>query len=439
MKKSKYIRELTKIIILFILLISFQQLTLSNSLNNFKYIGPTIYNHSNANLTKLKDGKILISSSNILPVDLSNPIPEWKRYIQAYELYNPKTNNFENITQPKIWLRGNHIVLDDGRVLFAEGYCPQPSNKMAITDFELKMCEISKYAYIYDPKTDTFKVSGKMLVPRSQYGLTKLKNGQLLLTNGLVQLPGKYDNVGLENIKYRLEREQNSKYAEKFDPTTEKFKFAGESVINIIKKGGVNKDITYRLSDTSEQAITLNNGEVLILWLYEGTAEIYNPNTGQFRQTGNLLKKRNSSYPAPTVQKLPDGRVIIISGSSKEAYNSAEIFDPKTEKFYDLGNLAVNRPYTSASLHSVLLNDGKILIWGGTIRDQSIFKNHKSIKSMEVFDPKTNSFEYLGEIPDKYNFYNAIALDNGAVFFIGVSKFLGKSNTYGVIYKERNL
>lgn len=439
MKKSKYIRKLTKIIILFILLISFQQLTLSNSLNNFKYIGPTIYNHSNANLSKLKDGKILISSSNILPVDLRNPIPEWKRYIQAYELYNPKTNNFENITQPKIWLRGNHIVLDDGRVLFAEGYCPQPYNQKALTDFELKMCEISQYAYIYDPQTDTFNISSKMLVPRAQYGLTKLKNGQLLFTNGSIQLPTKYDKNGLENLKYSLERLQNLKYAEKFEPKTEQFKFSGKSAINIIKKGGINNDILYREFDTSKQAITLNNGEVLVLWLCEGTAEIYNPETETFRQIGNLLKKRNTRFPAPTIQKLPDGRVIIISGSSKEAYNSAEIFDPKTEKFYDLGNLAVNRPYTSASLHSVLLNDGKILIWGGAIQDQSIFKNHKPIKSMEVFEPKTNSFEYLGEIPDKYNFYNAIALDNGAVFFIGVSKFLGKSNTYGVIYKERNL
>lgn len=439
MIKSKYIHKLTKIIILFILLISFQQLTLSNSLNNFKYIGSTIYNHSNVNLTKLKNGKILISSSDILPVDLSNPIPEWKRYIQAYELYNPKTNNYENITQPKIWLRGKHIALDDGKVFFAEGYCPQPYNQKALTDFELKICEISQYAYIYDPQTDAFNISSKMLVPRAQYGLTKLKNGQLLLTNGLVQLPIKYDKIGLENIEHRLEREQNSKYAEKFDPKTEQFKFAGESVINIIKNGGVNKDIAYRLSDTSQEAITLNNGEVLVLWLCEGTAEIYNPNTEQFRRTGNLLKKRNSSYPAPTVQKLPDGRVIIISGSSKEAYNSAEIFDPKTEKFYDLGNLAVNRPYSSASLHSVLLNDGKILIWGGTIQEQSIFKNHKPITSMEVFEPKTNRFEYLGEIPAKYNFYNAITLDNGAVFFIGISKFLGKSNTYGVIYKEVNL
>ena len=53
-----------------------------------------LYEHSNANLTKLKDGKILISSSEILPLDLTNKIPESKRYIQAYELYNPQTNSF---------------------------------------------------------------------------------------------------------------------------------------------------------------------------------------------------------------------------------------------------------------------------------------------------------------------------------------------------------
>ncbi len=433
MKKIKYI------IILFICLISFQQITLSKSLNNFKYIGSMLYEHSNAKLTKLKDGKILISSSEILPLDLTYKIPESKRYIQAYELYNPQTNSFEKISQPKIWLHGANIALDDGRVFFAGGYCPQPYKQMAITDFELSMCKRTQYAYIYDPKMDTFKVSGKMLVPRSQYGLAKLKNGQLLLTNGLVQLPMKYDKNGLENINYRLEREQNSRYAEKFDPKTEQFDFAGESVINILKKGGVNKNIPYRLSDTSEQAITLNNGEVLILWLTEGVSEIYNPNTGQFRRAGDLLKNRSSSFPAPTVQKLPDGRVIIISGSSKEAYNSAEIFDPVTEKFYDLGSLAINRPYSFSSLHSVQLNDGRILIWGGEIRDQSILKNHKSIKVMEVFDPKTNSFKYFGELPDKYNFYNAITLDNGDVFFVGISEFMGKSKTYGVIYKEANL
>ena len=134
-----------------------------------------------------------------------------------------------------------------------------------------------------------------------------------------------------------------------------------------------------------------------------------------------------------------NGSIIIISGSSKEAYNSAEIFDPVTEKFYDLGSLAINRPYSFSSLHSVQLNDGRILIWGGEIRDQSILKNHKSIKAMEVFDPKTNSFKYFGELPDKYNFYNAITLDNGDVFFVGISEFMGKSKTYGVTYKEANL
>jgi hypothetical protein len=72
-----------------------------------------------------------------------------------------------------------------------------------------------------------------------------------------------------------------------------------------------------------------------------------------------------------TATLLPDGRVLIAGrgwswfGNGEYFYstrNSAEVYDPVTGTFSDTGNMATDRDAHSATL----LNDGRILIAGGS-------------------------------------------------------------------------
>jgi len=64
-----------------------------------------------------------------------------------------------------------------------------------------------------------------------------------------------------------------------------------------------------------------------------------------------------------TATLLPDGRVLITGGMVENGVflESMEIFDPKTGRFSQAGNMASKRVGHSATL----LPNGKILIAGG--------------------------------------------------------------------------
>src|SRR6185295_7495348 len=93
-------------------------------------------------------------------------------------------------------------------------------------------------------------------------------------------------------------------------------------------------------------ATLLNNGKVLIAggWVAIGertaTAEIYDPDRGIFTPTGDMTAPRFNH----TATLLPDGRVLIAGGSIIGGLglipsNTAEIYDPSTGTFATTGNM----------------------------------------------------------------------------------------------------
>jgi N-acetylneuraminic acid mutarotase len=64
------------------------------------------------------------------------------------------------------------------------------------------------------------------------------------------------------------------------------------------------------------------------------SAEIYDPATGQWSQTGSMA----SAHSGQTATLLKDGRVLIVAGC--EAHTTAEMYDPATGKFNTLGKVA---------------------------------------------------------------------------------------------------
>jgi hypothetical protein len=147
-------------------------------------------------------------------------------------------------------------------------------------------------------------------------------------------------------------------------------------------------------------ATLLADGKVLIaggvidtqLGTYRVSAEVYDPSTGAFAATGNMI---SSGIIYSTL--LPDGRVLVGDDGNAEVYN------PRT------GTFALTGPYADGLLGDMptLLPNGRVLV-GAT----------------ELFDPKTGTFSATGTrlpagagTPDGWP-ATATSLVNGTVLFV---------------------
>lgn len=237
---------------------------------------------------------------------------------------------------------------------------------------------------IFDPATKTFAPGSNMSVARASHTATLLPDGRVLIAGGF---NGNY----LDS-------------AEIYDPKTGQFKAAGKMT----------------MPRSEHVAVLLDNGKVLLAggvgtgWTFLADAELYDPATNSFTRTGSMTTARESH----TAVLLKNGQVLIAGGhrgrrEAIEIYRSAEIYDPQKGEFAPVSDLNVKRHKHEA----VLLNDGRVLIIGGSDeRDSS-----GAYTSVEIYDPKTKSFSMLGDLNiSRYKLQGtAVLLKNGKILIAG--------------------
>jgi hypothetical protein len=164
-------------------------------------------------------------------------------------------------------------------------------------------------------------------------------------------------------------------------------------------------------------ATLLNNGQVFITGgtgsassgLFGLTsAELYDPATGIFTATGNMISGR--FFHSATL--LNNGQVLIAGGVSAPGganMASAELYDPATGMFTATGNMVSARSEHAA----VLLNNGKVLITGGSISASS------GLASAELYDPVTGTFAATGSMTTARWAHTVTRLSNGLVLVAG--------------------
>ena len=142
-------------------------------------------------------------------------------------------------------------------------------------------------------------------------------------------------------------------------------------------------------------------------------AELYDPKTGTFSPTGSMTTARGFHNAI----RLPDGRVVIAGGGSAgwtggHFVASAEIYDPATGKFTPTGPMTVER-----ALHTTtLLADGRVLVTGGFNNEDD---GSTSLASAELYDPKSGTFSPTGSMVDGRTFDAATLLADGRVLITG--------------------
>jgi hypothetical protein len=143
---------------------------------------------------------------------------------------------------------------------------------------------------------------------------------------------------------------------------------------------------------TFHTATLLTNGKVLIaggstdLNVPLVTAELYDPDKGMFTAAGNMTSPRMGH----TATMLPDGRVLIaggtlVAGQGFVPSNGAEIYDPATGIFSATGNMISNHVCQQA----ILLTNGKVLIVGGS-------NSSGQPPNAELYEPATGTFAPTG-------------------------------------------
>jgi hypothetical protein len=263
-------------------------------------------------------------------------------------------------------------LLPDGRVLLAGGF---DAGGNSLSSAEL-----------FDPATSTFSATDPLSVARQSHTATRLQNGKILITGGYG-----HDSEYLDS-------------AELFDPVTETFSPIGHMVV--ARAGHV--------------AIQLNDGTILIAggvgtgWTFLDSAELFDPNENTFTPTGTMTTARESH----TATLLEDGKVLITGGhkgrqSSTIIYASAELYDPATGLFSATGDMLTKRHKHDA----VLLGDGRVLVAGGA--DERDERGQYS--SAELYDPRTGNFSMAGDMnATRYKFQGtSILLETGAVLLMG--------------------
>jgi hypothetical protein len=184
------------------------------------------------------------------------------------------------------------------------------------------------------------------------------------------------------------------------------------------------------IAHVGEPIAALQNGKVIIEGGLDGqvsagvtdVSELYDPATGQWTQTGNLGLAIGEANPIV----LNDGRVLIAGGTSSGWSNvpttTSQLYDPSTGQWSFTGNLHV----AHARALTVKLSDGKVLIISGWQA------NWTPTSVSELYDPSTGQWTQTGNVNNPIfdsvgNSGDAVLLNDGRVLKVGAN--FGSSNS----------
>lgn len=150
-------------------------------------------------------------------------------------------------------------------------------------------------------------------------------------------------------------------------------------------------------------SVLLPSAKVLVAGYLTSTAELYDPNTGQFTPAGTMHFLHGQGL---TGTLLKNGTVLIVGGTY--APSGAELYDPVSGQFTTTGSTVSPHSYHTATL----LNDGTVLVAGG-------LNGGQSSSSAEIYNPTTGRFTSTASMGTAREGQTATLLPDGRVLVAG--------------------
>jgi hypothetical protein len=270
----------------------------------------------------------------------------------------------------------------------------------------------SESAEVFNPATGTFSAVGNMVTLRYGQTATLLGTGKVLLESGGGTCTQPL-SCATQHINCHITC-QNT--AELYDPMSASFAATGNTEYGF----------------SGQTAVLLGSGQVLVAGgesgyctadspsgpcvvdLATSVAELYDPDSGAFTPTGNMVYRRDGHAAAA----LLNGGAIEI-GASPDSNHTAEVYHPTQGAFAATGELIQGRVGSTASFTATALSDGRVLVAGGEGEDGS------TLAEAELYDPSTVSFKTTGSMNQARSDHTATLLRNGKVLLVG-----GTGNSY---------
>ena len=237
-------------------------------------------------------------------------------------------------------------------------------------------------------------ITGNMVVARTGHTATLLPDGRVLVAGG-------YD----EAARIPDTEPTPLSSAELYDPSTGRW-------VATASMG---------TARAFHEATLLPDGRVLVLGgggeqapLFEGgprsnTAETYDPRTGTWAATNNMLEPRTGF----SATLLPNGTMLVVGGDP--GYMASEIYDPASEQWTATGSMADGRFGHTATL----LPDGAVLVTGGCACSEP-----DPWDSAELYDPSSGRWTATGSMAEGRMGHTATLLGDGTVLVVADEPFV---------------
>ncbi len=253
-------------------------------------------------------------------------------------------------------------------------------------------------AELYNPAKGKFTPTGSMTTARAGHtatlieGCTCANDGKVLLAGGIT----------------RVVQGALLSSAELYDPASGEFTPTGAmktartgATATLIASGPLAGDVL----------IAGGNG-------FDGgmlaSAELYDPRTGAFSETGAMTTGR-VSHTATWLGSLREsgsmaGEILIAGGRTADGVSaSAEVYDPAAGTFSAVGQMTAAR----ATQDAVLMSDGRVLIAGGFGTAENF------LNSAEIFDPAAGTFQPTAAMSSVHAGADGVLLADGRVLIAG--------------------
>ena len=254
-------------------------------------------------LVQLAGGRVLAAGGH-----------DGSRTLGSSEVYEPELGGWRP-TGALHASRRNHaaVVLADGRVLVMGGTASASYGALASAE-------------LYDPDTGRWTLVAEMGEARNDPAAVLLPDGRVLVAGGF--------DVDRHPVRS----------AELFDVRTGHWSRTGAPT---------------SARSGAQTGVVLASGQVLFVGGLQ--AELYAPSSGRWMRTGAVGGAAGTHRSGHTVTLLPDGRVLVVGGTTSRAAATAELYDPERGEW----TLAAP-PLTPREGHGAMVTaDGQVLVAGG--------------------------------------------------------------------------